>query len=294
MSELSKKFSKLTGLNYDIDNLINNATTAEQKKVLYDKLMWDIKNGLIRGVDGIKELVQFVLPKLAEALSQPSTAEVVEDDPTKYTQSEADAYNLSLPNSWARERTAQAEDCNELNTGLTGILMYGAVKENEVLYTEQEIAEHNATQVEWEEGKVKTPAVEAQDAVLYEDAEEYNTAKRTQLTDEQFEALDTSEKIKTPAVAAQDAVLYTEQEIAAHNEALDIWEAPKVKSAAVYYENSEVTANNTNIEGAVKIGDQLTDAQVYAHNATLPGAVHKGDVKPAQTNNNQEQNNQEG
>lgn len=276
MSELSKKFSKLTGLNYDIDNLINNATTAEQKKVLYDKLMWDIKNGLIRGVDGIKELVQFVLPKLAEALSQPSTAEVVEDDPTKYTQAEADAYNLSLPNAWARERIAIAEDCNELNIGLNGILMYGAIKENEVLYTEQEITDHNAELNIWEEGKVKTPAVEE---VLY--------------TAEDEEVIAGTKQVGDVKVEAQPAVPYTEQEIAAHNAELDIWEAPKVKKETVYYEDSEVTANNTNIQGAVKIGDQLTDAQVYAHNETLPNAVHKGDTKPTQTNDNQEQNNQE-
>lgn len=276
MSELSKKFSKLTGLNYDIDNLINNATTAEQKKVLYDKLMWDIKNGLIRGVDGIKELVQFVLPKLAEALSQPSTAEVVEDDPTKYTQAEADAYNLGLPNSWSREKIATAEDCNELNAGLNGILMYGSIKEDAVLYTTEEIAAHNAELDIWQEGKINTPAVEA---VLY--------------TAEDEEVLAGTKQVGDVKVPAQPAVPYTTEEIAAHNASLDIWEAPKVKTEAVYYEDSEVTANNTNIQGAVKIGDQLTDAQVYAHNAKLPNAVHKGDTKPTQTNDNQEQNNQE-
>ncbi len=43
-------------------------------------------------------------------------------------------------------------------------------------------------------------------AVLYADENEYNTAKGTSLTAEQFAALSDAEKTKTPAVAAQDAV----------------------------------------------------------------------------------------
>ena len=42
-------------------------------------------------------------------------------------------------------------------------------------------------------------------AVLYEDATEYNTAKGTSLTAEQFAALDDAEKVKTPAVPAEGA-----------------------------------------------------------------------------------------
>jgi YD repeat-containing protein len=48
------------------------------------------------------------------------------------------------------------------------------------------------------------PAVEAQPAVLYADAAEYNAAKGTELTEEEFAALDDEAKIKTPAVEAQD------------------------------------------------------------------------------------------
>ena len=104
----------------------------------------------------------------------------------------------------------------------------GPTGESEVqTYTAEEAAEYNLTlDGALQYGAIKTPAVEAieaQDAVLYEDAEEYNAAKGTELTDEEFEALDEEAKIKTPAVEAveaQDAVLYTNEEVDAYNAAL--------------------------------------------------------------------------
>ena len=94
-------------------------------------------------------------------------------------------------------------------------------------YTAEEAAEYNLTlDGALQYGAIKTPAVEsveAQDAVLYEDANEYNAAKGTELTDEEFTALDEEDKIKTPAVEAveaQDAVLYTNEEVDAYNATL--------------------------------------------------------------------------
>ena len=94
-------------------------------------------------------------------------------------------------------------------------------------YTAEEAAAYNLTlDGALQYGAIKTPAVEAveaQAAVLYEDADEYNAAKGTELTDEEFEALDEEDKIKTPAVEAvegQDAVLYTNEEVDAYNAAL--------------------------------------------------------------------------
>lgn len=257
MSELSKKFSKLTGLNYDIDNLINNATTAEQKKVLYDKLMWDIKNGLIRGVDGIKELVQFVLPALAEALEQPSTAEVI-DEPTVeyYTQEEAYAYNIGLNGSWVLGREATADDCNELNAGLNGILMYGAIKTPATYYTAEQAIEANAAL----EGALKSGVELTADQALA-----YNTV------------ITGASKAEGNTLTAEEAALYNATLEGSKKE-------NDQKTPDIPYENSEVTANNTPIEGAVKIGDVLTNEQVYAHNAKLPGAKKAGDPKPTQNN----------
>ena len=114
-------------------------------------------------------------------------------------------------------------------TGPTGnTTPTGPTGESEVqTYTAEEAAAYNLTlDGALQYDAIKTPAVEAveaQDAVLYEDAEEYNAAKGTELTDEEFEALDEEAKIKTPAVEAveaQDAVLYTNEEVDAYNAAL--------------------------------------------------------------------------
>ncbi len=114
-------------------------------------------------------------------------------------------------------------------TGPTGdTTPTGPTGEPEVqTYTAEEAAAYNLTlDGALQYGAIKTPAVaavEAQDAVLYEDADEYNAAKGTELTDEEFEALDEEAKIKTPAVAAveaQDAVEYTNEEVDAYNAAL--------------------------------------------------------------------------
>lgn len=95
--------------------------------------------------------------------------------------------------------TYTAEEAAAYNLTLDGALQYGAIKIHAV------------------------EAVEAQDAVLYENAEEYNAAKGTELTDEEFEALDEEDKVKTPAVEAveaQEAILYTNEEVDAYNAAL--------------------------------------------------------------------------
>lgn len=99
----------------------------------------------------------------------------------------------------AQDQTYTAEEAAAYNLTLDGALQYGAVKTPAVA------------------------AVEAQDAVFYEDVNEYNAAKGTTLTDEQFEALDEAEKIKTPAVEAveaQDAIEYTNEEVDAYNATL--------------------------------------------------------------------------
>ena len=54
-------------------------------------------------------------------------------------------------------------------------------------------------------GQLAKEAAEAQAAVLYADVDEYNNAKGTSLTAEEFTALSEAEKIKTPAVASQAA-----------------------------------------------------------------------------------------
>ena len=53
-----------------------------------------------------------------------------------------------------------------------------------------------------------TDAVEAQEATYYADVDEYNTAKGTNLTADEFTALSNDAKIKTPATQAADADAY--------------------------------------------------------------------------------------
>lgn len=176
IQELSDKFSKFTGIRKDIGALIEGASTNDEKKKVYDHLMWHLRRGRILERPWDKELFEAIVPALQEALNiEQSTIDDITEE--TYTAETAAAYNLTLD----------------------GALQYGAVKTPAV------------------------EAVEAQEAVLYEDAEEYNADKGTELTDEQFEALDEEEKIKTPAVEAveaQDAVLYTNEEVDAYNATL--------------------------------------------------------------------------
>ncbi len=112
--------------------------------------------------------------------------------------------------------------------------------EQDQTYTAEEAAAYNLTlDNALQYGAIKTPAVEAveaQAAVLYEDADEYNAAKGTELTEEQFEALDEAEKVKTPAVEAVEA------------------------QVAVLYTNEEVDAYNATLPGAKKAGDPKTSS----------------------------------
>ena len=82
--QLDAKYSQLTGLRFKISNLVADAgEDAEKLQAAYNHVMWHIKNGLIRKVDGIKELVEEVIPALQEAFGQPSTAEIIEESETE-------------------------------------------------------------------------------------------------------------------------------------------------------------------------------------------------------------------
>ena len=81
-----------------------------------------------------------------------------------------------------------------------------------------------------------TPAV---NAVLYADATEYNAAKGTALTDEEFAALSDEEKTKTPAVAAQPGYVILTEDV----KAADAVEAQN----AVYSFTSYGDAEGTNV-----------------------------------------------
>ncbi|MBQ0060596.1 MAG: hypothetical protein KBT15_02315 [Bacteroidales bacterium] len=75
--------------------------------------------------------------------------------------------------------------------------LYTKVHHDAVPYEESELTEVNGVKYV----TVSLTHVPAKDAEYYTNVDEYNTAKGTTLTAEQFEALSTEEKIKTPAVA---------------------------------------------------------------------------------------------
>ena len=209
-----------------------------------------------------------------------------EYDPVQYyTDEEIAAHNAELDIWQAPKVKTEAvyytdAEIEEHNAALD-IWADPKVKTEAVYYTDAEIEEHNAALDIWVAPKVKTPAQEAQDAVLYANAEEYNADKGTNLNDEEFAALPDDEKIKTPAQPAQEAVYYTDAEIEEHNAALDIWADPKVKTEAVYYTDAEIEEHNAELDiWTAETHRKYTQEEADAYNATLPGAVSAGDLKP--------------
>ena len=93
--QLDAKYSQLTGLRFKVSDIIANAGESSQKlEAAYNYLMWNIKNGQIRQVDGIKELVEEIVPALQSVCGQQSSAEPSEQE--VYTAAEAIAYNAAL------------------------------------------------------------------------------------------------------------------------------------------------------------------------------------------------------
>jgi len=54
---LNQKYAQLTGIRKPVSEIIEAATTADEKKATYEHLMWHIKNGVIRTGGRTKELV---------------------------------------------------------------------------------------------------------------------------------------------------------------------------------------------------------------------------------------------
>ena len=109
--------------------------------------------------------------------------------------------------------------------------------------------------------RVGKPAVAGQDAEYYADENEYNTAKGTSLTAEQFDELPDEAKIKTPAVEAQAATgLYKVIEDAvggidfstfATKSEVNAVDA-KIGVPSTYYTAADESEDPTHVEGTVK------------------------------------------
>ena len=93
MAQLDKDFQALTGLRYDISQLVEGASTAEEKQKVYNFISWNIKKGRIMEKANNKALETAILDSI-KSLNQNST---IDDVVETYTAEEAAAYNATLP-----------------------------------------------------------------------------------------------------------------------------------------------------------------------------------------------------
>lgn len=144
-------------------------------------------------------------------------------------------------------------------------------------------------------------AFRQKDAVLYASAEEYNDAKGTSLSDEEFAALSDNDKIKEPAGLYNynefkgDASLYElfrtrliDDNIVPKEQKLKSEEVQQVlyESYEEYKQLDKITEAMFNaLPEELRIKTPHAAAVLYteetanAYNLTLPGAIHVGDVK---------------
>ena len=50
MTQLDRDFQALTGLRYNVSQLVEGASTAEEKQKVYDYISWNIKNIIIKAI----------------------------------------------------------------------------------------------------------------------------------------------------------------------------------------------------------------------------------------------------
>jgi len=231
MTQLDKDFQALTGLRYNVSQIVEGASTDDEKQKVYDFISWNIKKGRIMEKPSNKALEKAILDEI-KSLDKKSTIDDVEEEPAKYTAKEAAAYNLTLE----------------------GALQYGAVKTPAVEAVEAKPAIYSFasfnvdTDVPYGTGTVKVinqdldnkattievltnePAgnTTAEDAASFvgkkydvhaielEDNKHYNLYSDSGLQTPIYVTVQlVSEAVE--GVEAQDAVLYTNEEVDAHN-----------------------------------------------------------------------------
>lgn len=70
-SELAKLYTRLTGITYDLDKIMEGMSD-EELIALYEKINWQISNGVVRTGGVYKELMSKFLPQLAEKCAVPA------------------------------------------------------------------------------------------------------------------------------------------------------------------------------------------------------------------------------
>ena len=128
-------------------------------------------------------------------------------------------------------------------------------------------------------GQLAKAEVAGHAAVLYTDVDEYNTAKGTSLTADEFDALSDAEKTKTPAVAAQAAEDAIEAKV--YGDVSVVLNKPTNPEDDTTYGDCEVKGTIfgcNNLNGSPQAG---VDVHVYKTVAKENGSVKE---KPAKTN----------
>ena len=236
IQELSDKFSKFTGIHKDIGALIEGASTNDEKKKVYDHLMWHLRRGRILERPWDKALFEAIVPALQEKLNiESSVVEEIEEQET-YTAEEAAAYNLTLEGALAYG--AVKTPAVEAVEAKPAIYSFSSFSTNDdapfgtgtVKVISQDLNE-NATTVEvlTNEPAGNTTAEEAAEfvgkqydvhATELEDNKHYNLYSEYGLEIPIYVTVElVSEAVE--AVEAQEAVLYTNEEVDAYNAELD-------------------------------------------------------------------------
>ena len=113
---------------------------------------------------------------------------------------------------------------------------------------------------------VNTVGKPSSPAVLYADYEEYNTAKGTELTAEQFAELSDEQKTKTPAVAATG--LYAQIETAVAGGV----NSAGAKSGEVLID-AAVSGNKVEVESTVKLKNAVSAAETSIQTVSIAGVT---------------------
>ena len=96
MAQLDQNWQALTGLNYTISDIIENADASEKSK-LYEKLMWDIKAGVIMTTEENQALYEAIDTELRASLLTGEIEEIEEDNQNPSTPTDPDPSNPTDP-----------------------------------------------------------------------------------------------------------------------------------------------------------------------------------------------------
>ena len=237
IQELSDKFSKFTGIRKDIGALIEGASTNDEKKKVYDHLMWHLRRGRILERPWDKELFEAIVPALQEKLNiESSVVEEIEEKEV-YTAEEAAAYNLTLD----------------------GALQYGATKTPAVEAVEAQNAVYAFESYDSEEKTTKYGEGTVEVTELRQDGATVKVLTNTDLGNSGVDFVGQSFNVNS---LDETAVL---QLFSTQGLAQPIWVTVEKQSDAVEaveaqdavpYTNEEVDAYNAQLTGAKKAGDE--------------------------------------